>query len=295
MSSITLHDIQGPSGNWMRGCKCYCPAENEIMVLGESGMLAPGSSDETWYLNEVGFLRTKAELACEERVLIMQQDLGPLSFDYPGTTSCADSVADEAPYFASGCVLDDDICPGGGGGADGGIPGTDGGSTDAEGSTTDATATTGADTTGADTTETDEGTTSGVGGPKLYGLDDFDAVRSCPKPDACDVTASFVDDLLQDLSVLEQDAILVRPYARSSSGNTGFRFESLGADSLPAALGFQPGDLLWDVGGIELTDFAAVGRAFEELDQTTTLTARFDRDGATHRLTLRIVPSLDPG
>jgi len=286
-----IHNIK-INGTWTRGCKCYCPAQSETMLLGESGMLALGSARETWYLNEVATLQAKAQVACTERVAMMQEENNTTyAFDEPGTVSCADAVADESPYFSSGCMLDDDICPGGAGaGAGGGFPGTGGGGeTGSATSGADGTATTGADTTGAD-----ESGTGGAGGAMLYGLDDWATVLSCPSPDACDVTADFVDDLLQDLSVFEDDAIFIRPYARSSSGNTGFLFKSLGPESLPAAIGFVQDDLIWAVNGIKLTDFAAVGRAFEDLNQSAALTAQFDRDGTEHRLVLRIVPTLDP-
>lgn len=158
-----------------------------------------------------------------------------------------------------------------------------------------STSTDGADTTGADTTATGGDTTGGfgdAGGPDLYGVESWSEVIACPRADECELAAWFLDELLEDLSVLEQDTILIRPGARSSLGHQGFRFESLGPRSLPATLGFQDRDLLWAVDGILLTDFAAIGRAFEQLDQATTLTARFDRDGEEHRRSFHIVTTV---
>lgn len=285
-----IEAIQDDAGNWMRGCTCYCPSDHELMVLGANGQLVSGSDAETFYLNEVEHLRAKALLACTNRVLEMQTQLETtFTFSDPGTITCAVAVDDEEPYYATECVLDTDLCPeGGGGGGGGGFPGTDG-PPDTEGGTG-----TGDDLdtgTGLDTSTGAEGTTEGVhvSGPVLYGYDDWADVITCPTPGQCDVDAAFVADLLEGLSILADDDIRIRPAATSSRGHQGFLFTAVGPDSLPAALGIRRGDLLWDVNGIRLTDFAAVGEAFEALNQTTTLTARFDRNGQTISLGYTLV------
>ena len=287
----SLFNIVDPSGNWLRGCKCFCPEDNEVMVLGEAGMLAPGSGHESWYLNEVELLRAKAAEACAERVSMLQEQLGTTyTFNDPETVSCADSVVDESPYYSSGCVRDDDICPGGGPGV-GPAPGTGGVDTGSGTAGVDTgTGTDGADTTGAD--EAGDGS-GGAGGAVAYGLEDWSSVINCPTAEGCDVAGWFVDELLEDLSVFEDDAIQIYAGAKSSLGHQGFRFASLGPESLPAALGFQEGDLLWGVNGIMLSDFAAIGRAFEELNQAVDFTARFDRNGEVYRRSFHLVPAVN--
>jgi hypothetical protein len=284
--NLTLIQINEPSGAWTRGCKCYCPADHAIMVDGANGALAPGSEDEVWYGVQVGLLRGSATSACNDRVAELEAIHGTLiTFDDPATVSCLDAVADEDPYYASQCVLDDETCPpgaGGGFGTDGYVPGTDGTTAD-EGTTTDG----GADSSGT-SSATAEGDSSTGGGAIVYGLDDWSAVVDCPTGDRCDVEAGFVAELLADLDVFSDDHIAVRPGV-SRLGHHGFVLAELGPDSFPAALGLQPGDVLWRVGGVELRTFGDVGRAFEVLNQATVLTAEIDRGAVTVQRSYRIV------
>jgi hypothetical protein len=160
-----LLSITDPSGAWMRGCKCYCPADHAIMLAGANGELAPGSSNETWYGVEVGLLRGSAASACDDRVSELEDELGIfITFDHPETISCLDAVADETPYLAAGCVADEDLCPPGdpgGFGTDGYVPGTStAGATGADGTQADGTAT----TDGGDLADTTESTTSAGSG-----------------------------------------------------------------------------------------------------------------------------------
>ena len=78
--NLSVDDIQTPAGNWTRGCKCYCPADNAIMVDGEAGLLAAGSANEAFYLGQVQTLRLEAQTACTKRVLELQEfgGTGPL-------------------------------------------------------------------------------------------------------------------------------------------------------------------------------------------------------------------------
>jgi S1-C subfamily serine protease len=124
------------------------------------------------------------------------------------------------------------------------------------------------------------------------GLDDWAAVIDCPAKDRCDVDAAFVEDLLADLSAFAGDSIRIRPAATSTLGHRGFLFAQLGAESFPAAHGFQAGDVLWQVNGIKLQTLADVGQAFEDLNQTLVLIAQLDREGQTLTQTYRIVPAL---
>jgi len=89
--NINLFEITHPdSGVWMRGCRCFCPAEHEIMVAGANGQLVADSADELFYQSQVSLLRADAQLACAERVIDIQDELGtPLSFDDPDTVSVA--------------------------------------------------------------------------------------------------------------------------------------------------------------------------------------------------------------
>ena len=272
-SDLLLQNIQDSAGNWMRGCICYCPAEHDIMVKGANGQLAPGSAHEAFYSNEVAQLQAKAQTACIDRVLELQAANATVyTFDDPGTISCADAVADEDPYYSTQCVLDDDICPAGAGGSgDDGFPAPTGGEMESSGPDT------------AD--ETADGT---MGGSMIYGLDDWSQVISCTAPNRCDVDAVFVDMLLEDLSLLTHDDIRIRPASVSDQGHRGFLLASIGSESFPAALGLQPGDLLWAVNTIPLEDFAAVAQAFEDLSQAAHITVQIDRDGQTISHTIRI-------
>jgi len=270
LDNFSLTEITHPvSGLWMRGCRCYCPDEHDIMVAGANGQLAPDSPDDLFYQTQVSLLRADALLACTERLIEMQQQFGvPISFADPDTISCADAVADEDPYYATECPLDTALCPA---------------EADATGGATDDTT----DTAGA-------APRPGMGGPTVYGLEDWSEVIHCATPRDCAIEAAFVDALLQDLGLLADDAIRVLPGATSTLGHHGFQFTTLGPQSLAAALGLHQGDLLWQLGGIELRDVEAVTEAFEQLHQATTLIARIDRDGRTLVHTVRIVAALDP-
>lgn len=102
-----------------------------------------------------------------------------------------------------------------------------------------------------------------------------------------------MDALLEDLSLFDgSDGTLVRPGAVSERGHRGFRFVRLDDESLPAALGLQQGDVVWEVNGIELRSFGEVGRAFEEFDEADGLVARIDRGARTLRRSYRLVPAL---
>ena len=266
LDDFSLTEITHPvSGLWMRGCRCTCPDEHDIMVAGTNGQLTPDTPDDLFYQTQVSLLRADAQLACTERLVEVQQQFGvPILFDDPDTVSCADAVADEAPYYATECPLDTALCP-------------------AE-----------ADGTGGDTDSAGADPSPGMGGPTTYGLEDWSEVIHCTSPRDCAIEAAFVDVLLQDLGLFADDAIRVLPGATSPLGHRGFQFTTLGPHSLPAALGLKQGDLLWQLGGIELRDFEAVTEAFEQLHQATTLTARIDRDGRTIVHTVRIVAALDP-
>jgi hypothetical protein len=288
------------SGAWMRACKCYCPADHAIMVQGAYGALVPGSADEDFYAYELGLLRTSAEVACVERVLELEVELGTdIEFDSPGTVSCQDAVADEAPLLSGECMLNEATCPPGVGTGteDGGVPSTSG-ATGADGSTgggdvsgTDGTTVDDGSSSGSDSGSTGGGDASGTdsdgGGAGVYGIDDWSTVIDCPTRERCDVDGTFVEELLADLGVLLHDHIGVRPGV-SRLGHYGFVFVEIGTDSFPAALGLEPGDVLWRVNGIELRTFADVGRAFEVLSQATVLTAEIDRGSVTVNRTYRI-------
>jgi hypothetical protein len=274
------------SGTWMRACKCYCPADHAIMIEGANGTLAPGSADADFYAYELGLLRASAELACVERVLELEVDLGTLiEFDAPGTVSCQDAVADEEPLLSGECVLNEATCPPDAGTAtataieDGDIPNTSG-ATEADGSTGTG------DGTGAD--DGSSGSSGSDGGAGVYGIDDWSTVIDCPTREQCDIEAAFVEELLTDLSVLFNDHIGVRPGV-SRLGHHGFVLVELGPDSFPAALGLEPGDVLWRVSGMELRTLADVGHAFEVLNQATMLKAEIDRDSQTLTRSYRIV------
>jgi hypothetical protein len=58
--------IKHPDGMWMRGCKCYCPADHAIMVEGSALGLQPG--DVLWRLNGIE-LRTLADVGHAFEVL----------------------------------------------------------------------------------------------------------------------------------------------------------------------------------------------------------------------------------
>jgi hypothetical protein len=300
--SITHPD----SGLWMRACKCFCPVEHEIMVQGANGWLTPGSPDDDFYEYEVGLLRASAELACLERVVELEVELGTLiEFDAPGTVSCQDAVADEEPFSSNECILNEAICPPGAGTGtgteDGGIPGTSG-ETGADGSTgtedgtgdTGSSGSSGSGSSGSGSSGDDDNSGSGSdGGAGVYGIDAWSVVIDCPTRERCDVDAAFVERLLADLSLLYQDHIGVRPGV-SRLGHHGFMLVELGADSFPAALGLEPGDVLWRVNGIELQTLGDVGHAFEVLNQATVLKAEIDRGLVTITRMYRIVERGQP-
>jgi hypothetical protein len=278
--NLWLIDIKHPDGIWMRGCKCYCPADHAIMVEGADGALTPGSGDALWYEAQAGQLRATAVDACTDRAAQLEAENGTLiTFDDPGTVSCLDSVADEAPYYASQCVLDEDHCPPGapgGFGTDGYIPGT---STDGATADDSTTSDDGVDSSGTGDATADGDSTTGSGAG-IYGIDDWSTVIDCPTHDRCDVDAAFVAALRTDLRVFSEDHIGVQP-GKSRLGHQGFVLTELGPDSFPAALGLQPGDVLWRLNGIALETLADVGHAFEVLDQATVLTADIDRGSRT--------------
>jgi hypothetical protein len=299
-NNFQLIEITDLSGAWTRGCKCYCPADHTIMLAGANGELDPGSEDEVWYGIEVGLLRASAASACDDRTAELEADQGIfITFDDPETISCLASVADETPFLATECVLNEDICPPGapgGFGTDGYVPGTStNGTTAAEGTAADETATDGDVPGTGGATAIDDGTSASGsntdGGAGVFGPDDWTTAIDCPLPDRCDVEAAFVEELLADLGVLSDDSINIRPGA-SRLGHYGLVFAELGPDSFPAALGLRRGDVLWRVSGIELRTLADVGRAFELLHQATVLTAEIDRGSVTLERTYRIVEQL---
>lgn len=103
--------IDHPETNtWMQGCQCYCPADHEVMLLGASGLLDPESGNADWYAGQVTLLRTAATLACLQRMVQLQNELGTnITFDDPGTVSCEDAAADEVPDRDRDCTLDDGL------------------------------------------------------------------------------------------------------------------------------------------------------------------------------------------
>ena len=267
------------------------------MVAGANGQLVADSTDDLFYQSQVSLLRADAQLACAERVIDLQDQLGvPLGFGDPDTVTCADAVADEEPYYATECPLDTALCPstaagsGGDSDTDPGKPGDSGNPGGTSGSADDTSSDT---SSGADDTGSGSDSGSESGGAMVYGLEDWSEVIHCDAPGECDIEAAFVDLLLEDLAVFTHDAIRVRPDARSSLGHRGFLLTKLGPQSLPAALGLRQGDLLWQINGIELRDFEAVTEAFEQLHQAPVLTLALDRDGRTLATTTHLVAKLD--
>lgn len=163
LAGNVLRPITDPvSGLWMSACTCYCPEDHAVVLAGVNGTLVAGSEAETFYVEQLALLRTAAEIACLQRALEVQMELGTtLDFDAPGAVSCQAAVADEVPQSGGECPFDETQCQDG---ATAGLEthgpasttaGNTGGTSDERG---DA-----ADTTGAPETATTAGDVTGTG------------------------------------------------------------------------------------------------------------------------------------
>lgn len=76
----------------------------------------------------------------------------------------------------------------------------------------------------------------------------------------------------------------VRLGVRARAGDDGLEIVDVEADSLADALGLQAGDRITEINGEAVRDSAAVSRALAANERT--ITVRFERKGAPHRVTL---------
>ena len=223
------------------------------MSNGVAGSLS--GADLQWYNTQVSALRNLAKAACLERQAELETEEGDvLEFDLGWTEKCEDAVLDEDPFLATECVKHEGDCS-----TDVPIPGTGG------------------------EEQVDDSGSDG-GGPFVYGLTDYDDVIDGRDPAQVDV--DFVDDLLADLQVFEDDNIGV--ILSNSPHGYGFKFQTLGAESLPVALGFDEDDVVITVNGDPLASIADVTSAFETLNQEHAFTVRVSRNGSITALTFEL-------
>jgi len=232
----------------IRACICYCPEHNTLMARGMAGTLV--GADLTWYNGQVTSFKGLAQGECEDRVAEYEAAEGAnILFTLANEEDCEDAVSDEDPYFTNECVQHEDECT-----IDEPINGTAGEPAEDE-------------------------TAADGGGAFVYGLSDYDDVIDTTKSPP-EVDLDFVGEILEDLSVFEDDNIGVT-LEESDNSNLGFRLKHLGSDSLPVALGFEEDDVVLTINGISLNSVAGVTWAFELLSQEYDFTVTLDRGTTT--------------
>lgn len=235
-------------GDWITGCSIYCAAEQDVMVAGENGDYTDPMDPLYMYWQT---LRQRAidngVDACEERVTQLESG-GAIVFTYAGDLTCAQAVANEDNVFA---------------GPDGHLPphwcdyvGTETGMATGETTTASASATTSMDTAPPDTS-----TGGGVVGPGIYGLTSYNQVRSCTTNStahtiACNVDQEFIAYVSEnnDLVLFDDDATMA--VATGPGGVVGWKFDTCASTSLMYALGLRTNDLVYEIEGISVTDYA---------------------------------------
>ncbi|MCH9684943.1 MAG: hypothetical protein K0V04_26135 [Deltaproteobacteria bacterium] len=240
---------------------------SDIIADGNAGSLAPDSDEEAYYDDIVATLRTGATNSCYSRASDIGTSLGTvIQFDGAGDVSCLDAASDEVPYLlGTKCAIGpcEGYFP---------VPGT--------GGLPEPTATTTADTTADTTAGNDDG------GMHVYGIGAW--------ADVIDVDGStyefdsdFVGNLLGDLTVFSDDNIGIGS-GTSSLSNRGFEFETVGEDSIADALGFEEGDIVWELNGSTFEDIDDVTEAFETLQLETVFTIKLDRGSTTLTRTIKV-------
>ncbi len=253
------------SGDWVTGCRVYCPSQQDIMVAGENGEYDEEHPLYASWQALRGYAITNAVAACENRVDQLD-DAGALVFTYPGDITCADAVALADNVFA---------------GPDGNIPpewcegvgdetgiATDSTSGTTNGATTGSTASA-SETADGGTADT-SGTAGGVMGPEIYGLTSYNQVRSCTTNSAlktitCDVDREFIAYLSYNMGLLMEDAATM---SMTTSGTSGWKFETCDSTSLMYALGFRTNDLIFEVEGMSVADYEDAVEVWGQLGTT---------------------------
>lgn len=253
------------AGDWITGCAVYCAAEQDVMLAGEAGDIDMMMDPELW--NWWQDLRNRAidngVDDCEERVAQLEASGGAIVFTYAGDKTCAQAIADA-----------DNLFPG----PDGQFPphwcdylgtetGMDGSSSTGGSASATATATT-VSGTGADTT-----TGGGVVGPGIYDLTSYNQVRSCTTNSTahtitCNVDQEFIAYLSENRYLLDEDDATLAT-ATGPGGVIGWKFDTCGSTSLMYALGLRTNDLIYEIEGFALIDYATSLDLWGQLGMTS--------------------------
>lgn len=266
------------SGDWITGCAVYCAAEQDVMLAGEAGDIDM-MEDPTlyaWWQDLRNRAIDNGVDACEERVDQLEASGGTIVFTYTGDKTCAQAIADADNVFQ---------------GPDGHFPphwcdylGTETGM--ATGDSMTAEGGSAPDTSG-------EG--GGVDGPEVYGLTSYNQVRSCTtnstaRTITCNVDQEFIAYVSanNDLLLFDDDATMST--ATGPGGVVGWKFDTCGTTSLMYALGLRTNDLVYEIEGISVTDYADSLNIWGQLGMTsysgTSAKAKFYRGTALWTMTI---------
>ena len=266
------------TGDFMHGCYCHCPWVANIIQDGIADLLTPSSPEEALYLAELDATRSLAESRCDSRLAILVQQHGvAIEFDDKGDETCEDAVADEELYSKEAsdwCIYGVGDCE------DAELDFNDTGEPTPGDPPPQGTA----GEPGADETADVDG-----GGAPVYPGEPatFDDVVEC-SGSHCDVDIDFIQAVFDDSSVFEDDYIGVG-LGVSVYSQAGFEFESLGSQSLPYALGFRQGDIVYELNGHDITTASELGDAAAAVSEDSEFTVKLHRGSVMLTLTFEIV------
>lgn len=271
-------------GDYPGVAACVCPVVHELISNGKAGLLPPGSEDEEKYHLYLDAHRAETANSCLAVAAEVGSDLGTtILFDTPSSISCADAASDEIPILIGTCPLTGITCSDGDPPWTPWVPGTGG-----EPEPTEPTGTTdGADSTGApDDTGAPDNTDDG--GSHVFGLDEWTEAVVVSGADSYKMDIDFVDLLVGSPELLADDNIGVG-FGMSALMHKGFEFRTVGSDSIANAIGFQAGDVVWELNGASFSAVEDITEAFETMVDEDVFVVRFDRGSQTRTLTVTIV------
>jgi hypothetical protein len=186
-------------------------------------------------------MRSEATARCELRA----HSIAGLDYE-SDTCAMENAVANAWPLTWEDCIIPESSCPtplpSGGdsatGGAETGFEETDSNSVGS----------------GYDESSTDETAVAPpLTGPEVYGLASWDGVIECESDgSSCRIDEAFVEALLFNPLVVTNDELVVVPQT-TRDGRSGYALVSFSAESLAAALSFEEGDVIVEVGGLPIS------------------------------------------